>query len=743
MNRFTRRDFLRFGFTGAAMVGFGGSLTGCFSPPPEMSKKTIRTAGKLSMIASTCLLCAAGCGIIGEVSDGRLAKITGNPKHPNSRGKLCSRGHAGLNTLYDPDRLLYPLKRSGARGEGRWTRISWDQALAEISKKLDVLYHHGETELLWAEMGTPGAQELLLLNFLKAFGSPTVFPDGEFANLNQAAGRLLTWGTESLVSDVGKSRYILNFGANPYEDHEEYIYLARRIIEGRTANGAKVVTFDVHLTNTAGKSHEWFPLNPGTDGIIALAMAQHILQQGLHDKEFLTRWTNVPLPKLAEHLAQYTPEQAEKTSGVKATELRRLATEFAQTRPAAILTGRGVSSHQNGVFNERCIALLSAVVGNIDIPGGCCLPRTMDLGEPKWKARFTSSPQALAALQEGKAKAEVYITFMGNPVYGNPNTAETSQLFKDEKKVPLLVAADTHLTETGALADILLPMASYLESWNLESRPAMDLVPFVSLRQPMVPPLGKSMAGGETCIQLAKRMGGDFQKAFPYKSSKEFLGQAASRIGGLAKAGGFELLKKEGVWFDPGTKVTYRSFEKKGFPTPSGKVEIFSKRLQDRGLPALPTYVPIQAHQGIKDDEMILTLYRANVMTFRLANAKWLAEILHDNPLWINPDTARSMGFKRGDRVKVSSKVGSLVVPVRFSQGVHPRVVVLAEGLGHTELGTIARAKQEKSSDPDTSFLWWGKEGNGVNPHTLIRADFDPVGGGIAWNDTKVTLTKI
>jgi anaerobic selenocysteine-containing dehydrogenase len=101
------------------------------------------------------------------------------------------------------------------------------------------------------------------------------------------------------------------------------------------------------------------------------------------------------------------------------------------------------------------------------------------------------------------------------------------------------------------------------------------------------------------------------------------------------------------------------------------------------------------------------------------------------------------MGLKQGDRVKVSSKVGSLVVPVRFSQGVHPRVVVMAEGLGHTELGTIARAKQEKSSDPDTSLLWWGKEGNGVNPHVLVRADFDPVGGGIAWNDTRVTLSKV
>src|SRR4030042_636021 len=125
MDTITRRDFLKFGFTSAAVAGFGGSFTGCFSPPPASTRKVMRTAGKPVSIASTCLLCPAGCGIVGEVADGRLVKIVGNPKHPNNRGKICSRGHAGINALYDPDRLLYPMKRSGGRGEGKWARITW------------------------------------------------------------------------------------------------------------------------------------------------------------------------------------------------------------------------------------------------------------------------------------------------------------------------------------------------------------------------------------------------------------------------------------------------------------------------------------------------------------------------------------------------------------------------------------------------------------------------------------------
>jgi len=743
MTKISRRDFLKFGFTSAAVAGLGGSLIGCFSPPAGPERKIMRTAGQALSVPSTCLLCPAGCGILGQVSDGRLMKIQGNPNHPNNRGKVCSRGQAGANLLYDPDRLLYPLRRSGARGEGRWKRITWEEALEELSRRFKVIHQGGKTETLWVEMGTPGSKELLALKFLRAFGSPAVFADDSFPDPNKAMGLALTWGAESMISDVAKSRFILNFGANPYEDHEQYIYLAQRIVEGRIANAAKLVTFDVRLSNTAGKSHEWLPLNPGTDGIVALAMAQHILQQGLQDKEFLSRWTNLPQPKLVEHLSQYTPEAAEKVSGVKAADIRRLALEFAQLKPAATITGRGVSGHKNGVFNERCIALLNAVVGNIDLPGGCCLPRKIELDESKPKSSFSSSPQAFTALREGKAKVELYFAYMANPAYANPNTAEVLKILKDEKQVPFLVVADTNFTETGALADLLLPMASYLESWNLESRPAQDLVPFVSLRQPIVPPLGKSMAIGDCFLGLARKIGGNVQNALPYASSEEFIAKAAAKVEGLSSSGGIEFLKKEGVWLDRAAKPNYRSFEKKGFPTPSGKFEIFSKPLQDRGLPALPAYVPIKGHQWMKEDDLILTVNRANVMTLQTANSKWLSEIFHQNPLWINPETARVRGLRAGDRVKVTSETGSLIARVRLSQGVHPRVVTLTEGVGHWEMGRIARARKGKSSDPDTELLWWENEGNGVNPNAVIPADLDPVASGVARNDTKVTLTKI
>ena len=742
MGKLTRRDFLKIGVTGAALTGLGGALTGCFSPPPEVPRKMARTAGKPITLASTCRLCPAGCGILGEVADGRVTKINGNPRHPNNRGKLCPRGHAGLNVLYDPDRLLFPLKRSGARGEGRWTRITWEQALEEISKRLAPLPAQGKTEALWVEQGVGGEHDLLFLHFLKAFGNPAIFNDSSYPGESRAFAQSLTWGAEPLVNDAAKARFILNFGANPYENHEQYVPLAQRIVEGRLNNGAKMVTFDVRLSNTAGKSHEWIPVAPGTDGIVALALAHHILQQGLHDAEFLNKWTNVPAAKLSEHLAPYTPEQAEKTSGVKATEIRRLAVELAQAKPATVLTGRGVGGHHNGVLTERCVSLLCAVIGNIDIPGGNCLPRVLDLGEPALKTVYPSSPGAFSVLKEGKKRPEVFLAYMANPAYANPAPSEVAQILKDEKKVPFLVVADTHLTETGALADILLPMATYLESWNLETRPAMDLVPFVSIRQPISPPLGKSLPMGDAVLELGKRLGGDLAKAMAFSKSEEFIDRAASRIEGLAAAGGVAGLKKEGIWVQSGAKPAYRSFEKKGFSTPSGKGELFSKRLLDRGLSALPVYEPIPAHRDFKEGDLILTVHRVNVMSPGLGNAKWLAEIFHTNFLWLNPRTAESKGIREGDVVKIASKAGTLTLKVRLSQGVHPRVATLAEGLGHSELGKIARAKAAKTADLDSSLVWWEKEGNGVNPLALIPMDLDPIAGGAAWNDTKVTITK-
>ncbi|MEM9412358.1 MAG: molybdopterin-dependent oxidoreductase, partial [Planctomycetota bacterium] len=335
-------------------------------PDPEKYKNTKQVPGM-------CQLCSTICGIIGHVKDGQLIKIEGNPNDPNSRGRLCARGQAGLNHLYHPERLLYPLRRVGKRGEGKWKRISWDEALDEIAAKLKAIRDSGHPENFAFHQGRQRSKDALK-RFLNAYGTKTQLSHRSLCSGNRRAANLTyLWESDWDLNDVEHSKYILNFGSNAFEAHQGHIPFANRIQNGRYNNGAKLVTFDVRLSNTAGASDEWFAPFPGTDGAVALAMNHVILMAGKHDAEFIDRWTTSSTEELKGHLANYTPEWAEKVSGIKADDIRRIAHEFADAAPrATTMCNRGSSAHLNGFYNDRAIQLLNAMVGSVGKKGGWC-----------------------------------------------------------------------------------------------------------------------------------------------------------------------------------------------------------------------------------------------------------------------------------------------------------------------------------------------------------------------------------
>jgi anaerobic selenocysteine-containing dehydrogenase len=209
----------------------------------------------------------------------------------------------------------------------------------------------------------------------------------------------------------------------------------------------------------------------------------------------------------------------------------------------------------------------------------------------------------------------------------------------------------------------------------------------------------------------------------------------------LEGSGGLKYLKENGVWFDKNEKPRYRTFESKGFNTPSGKIEIYSERLKRRGFHPLPTYEPIPGHGDLKGKFVLVTV-EPNVMGSRIGNFRWLAEIKHQNPVWLNKDVAKQLHIEEGDRIKISTKIGSFVTDARLTFGIHPRVVAIERNLGHWGYGHIARAKRFKSKDPNTNLVWWEKEGNGISPNHIISGNSDPIGGGEAWNDTLVIISK-
>jgi len=741
-----RRDFLKW--------CLGSSQVFLFSPflelaaqagEPQGGQQVSRHTKKpLKGIPSLCQLCPARCGIIGYLEGDQLVKIGGNPKHPNNLGKVCSRGLAGVNLAYDPDRITSPMIRRGERGKGQWERISWEKAYGEVAARLKAIYQSGQKgDLVFQSENEPRGMIRL---FLDAFGKTLVLNDRRLHFANRDGGQWLTWGEEKGVPDVANSRYILNFGSNFYESHEFYAGFIGRLIEGRFQKKAKLVTFDVRLSHTGGNSDEWFPVTPGTDGIVALAMANVIVQDNLHDKTFTQKWLNLASSQLAQYLSEFAPEMAEKVSGIAATDIERIAREFAISQPSVAISGRGVSSHFNGVQNERCIFLLNAIVGNIDIPGGYCLPRTYrvdGLNVPAFdleNAHF--SPQNFISLvKRRRLMPQMVFIYESNPAYTNPETGLSSEVLKDEKLIPYLVVADSYMTETAMLADLVLPVATYLERWGIDSSPALDLIPFVALQQPTIHPYAKSVAMSDICIELSHRMGGGFRRNFRFNSTEEYIKKALSGIPKLESAGGLSYLKENGVWFDKNEKVRYKAYESTGFKTPSGKIEIQSERLKSRGFQPLPTYEPIPGHGDLKG-KFVLVTYEPNVMGPRTANFKWLAEIKHHNSLWLNRDVAKMLHIEEGDQVKISTKSGSVVMDVRLTFGIHPRVVAVERNLGHWGYGHIAQAKKFKSKDPNTLLVWWGRKGNGLSPNQIIPGESDPIGGGEAWNDTLVTISK-
>ncbi len=763
MSKISRRDFLKIGAASLAALAAEYEFLALVGAqrPGGGGRSVSRTTGvPRHPVPSTCLLCPARCGIIGFLEDNILVKIEGNPRDPNSRGRLCARGQAGIQQVYNPDRLLFPMKRKGARGSGEWQRISWDEAYSEVADKLRKVREGGLPEQFVFAAGIQGLSGIAR-RFMRAFGRPNVIEEATLYRANKEAAQELIWGARMDVNDVAHTRYMLNFGANPYEAHALYLGFVQRIIEGRM-KGAKLVTFDPRLSNTAGKSDEWFPLQPGTDGVVALAMANVIMQSGLHDKGFLDTWTNYPAEELATYLRGYSPEMAEKISGVAAADIRRIAIEFATTKPATTISAGGVTMHRNGVQNERAIALLNVITGNVDVKGGWCLPRTYRFGEPEpipptptqkselvQPADLPLAPRGVAqgvmsAIKEGRQSFQVLMSYGYNPAYFDPQSTLSAQVLADESLIPYHVAVDSFMSESAALADIVLPATTYLESWGVYSVPACEMVPFVTVQQPIVAFQGQSLPFDQMCIELAQRIGDELKEYFAFGTVQDYIKAAIAPINGLVEAGGLDHLKDYGVWFDPMAEPDYTAYEKGGFFTPSGKIEVHSSRLAEQGFSPLPTYEPIPDHGEMGEDELFLITFQWNVHTYGItANSMWLSEIVHESPLWINKETARKRGIKRGDLVEVRSSVGSVTARAFPVQGIHPQVVSIGGSCGHVGYGRVAQAKKFESRDPSTRLIWWEKGGNGANPSSIIPVASDPIGGGQPWDDTIVTIAKV
>ena len=504
-------------------------------PDPDKYRNTTKVHGM-------CQLCSTVCGITGHIKDGRIIKIEGNPKDPNSRGKLCARGQAALNHQYHPERLLYPLKRVGPRGSGKWRRITWDEAYDELATRLKDVKKTGKPEEFAFHQGRSRSKDAVN-RFLRAFGTNTALNHRGLCSASRRAAAL-TYLFESDwdLGDYERSKYILNFGSNMFEAHQGHVAGAQRVQRGRFENGAKLVTFDVRMSNTAGNSDEFYMPAPGTDGGIALAMAHTIISEKLYDAEFFNDWANVAIEELWEQIKQYTPEWAEQLSTVPAETIRRIAREFAAAAPAATtMCNRGSSAHINGYTNDRCIILLNVLVGSIGKKGGLCWMWTGGYDKkrfkepkmppkPKVKSLLADPPEFVLSnvwngmkvgeivyhyLQQERAKIQLYMTYNLDSPMTWPEMNVTRNVLLDEEKIGFHVCINPFLNETASFADMVLPWATYMERWDVDARGAYNLKPYLSMRRPMTKSLGEAKDIREIFAEIAHRVGPEMAQWYP------------------------------------------------------------------------------------------------------------------------------------------------------------------------------------------------------------------------------------
>ncbi len=594
----TRRGFIKQGMAAMSTLAVGETIAllpgEAQAAAPELTgqrKAARRPNGKgrlkndyskATIHKGVCLNCSTVCGIQGYVIDGKLVKVSGNPEDPNNGKALCAKGQSGPTINTYADRLLYPLKRVGPRGSGKWQRITWDEAYGEIASRIRKAMDEGKPEEVAIHIGRSRiASEMN--RFLDAIGSPSLFNHRAICSSNKRASNYVCLGETDWESvDLERSKYLLNFGANFYEAHQGAIHFAIRAIKARYDNGAKLVTFDVRMSNTAGRSDEWWAPNPGSDGAVALGMARAIMDAGEFDREFLDNWSNIRADELHAWLKQndYSPEWASEISGIPAADIRRMALEFAAQRPAcAAFTNRGSGAHYNGFNNDRAVILLNAIVGSIGKPGGYCytveptrIPGLVfpevkpEPPKPTAKSVIENPPEWPLAnkwqrmkvgqivydyIKQGRGKVQVYLSYtLASPTTWPEGRSLAVSVLKDEALIPFHACSDVVYSETAHYADMILPDASYMERWGFDTRNNMELRDYVTLRQPIVPPPAECVSFVDVMIQLGKRISPQTAKYFAFKDHEEWVKLRCADLAKRVGEDGFAYMKKHGVWQD-------------------------------------------------------------------------------------------------------------------------------------------------------------------------------------------------
>ena len=744
-----RRNFIKI----SALTGMIATLDACGRP----DQKLIRFVPEEDLIPgiatwkpSVCTLCSAGCGLLVRVMEGDAEvvrhgqrgvmqmglakKLEGNPKSPINQGKLCARGHAGLQVLYNPDRITHPIKRIGSRGSGEFQAISWDDALKELSAHLAALQAAKTTgSLSFLARPLSGQRHELIERFLKAFGAPPAvwYQPFDEAVLRQA--NLLSFGHGALPTlDLGRADYVLSFGADflgtwnsPVAQSVGYGAMRR----GRAGRRGKFVQVEARMSQTGANCDEWIACRPGTEGLLALGIAHVILNQKLASQDPGSKAGSL-IPGWSAGLPESTPEAVEKQTGVSAAVITRIAHELTKSGSATALIGGAPLAHTNGLFNALAVNALEALVDTVRDPGPILgftpEPAMSDAEKSTAQTGFAGINSLAQSVLQGQPNApQMLLLYEANPIFSAPPGTRIREAIA---KIPYIVSFGNFIDETSAQADLILPDHAPLESWldSMGESGSLQSVakPDTARRCPAA-----RYAGDARCTSWPRETaGGDVAKALPFATYDAMLRMAYVPL--RARGGSIDAktdddfwsaLQAQGVWSStPGTASTAGSKSAASTSAPAA-----AKRA--------PMALTAPEFTGTADDFpfYFLPYVSQSFGDGSLANLPWLQELpdVLTTAMWsswveINPKTGARLGIQQGDLVEIGSQQGNVRAPAVLSPGIAPDVVAMPVGQGHENFGRFA-------------------SGRGANPLSILATVTEHETGSLAWAATRVKIARV
>jgi len=702
--KISRRSFLK---TSGAI----GATAGLTTVLPKKTKAATDVKfKKIERIPTICEQCFWRCGIIATVIDGKLHHIEGNPKNPNNRGKICARGNAGVALLYEKDRLTDPLIRIGERGSNQWQKVSWKDALDYTAENLlKVAKKYGvEANALFSH----GASAKFIRDLYKYWGTPnTAAPSFAQCLGPRNVAYELTYG-ETIGSperlDLGNAKVIVLIGSALGEN----IHTGQIIdFTDGIGKGAQIIAVDPRFSVAASKAKWWLPIKPGTDTALILSWMHVIIKEKEYDAQFVKQSTT-GFAELKKHVETYSPEWAEKITEIPANVIRETARAMMKAKPAVLVhPGRHSAWYGNDVQRARSLAILASLLGTWGQKGGYFLKTPLDFhyeGLPIPEAPEITVERADGAGttyplggNEGLTQEMVKATLNQKPypikswmVFGQnifnsiPSQEDTLRAIDN---LDFYAVVDLRPTQPTWYADVVLPEDSYLERYDKLMTVTSWREPYIALRQPVVKRQHNTRPGWWIAKELGERMG--LGAYFPYTDYEDVIRHQLKSVG-LS----FGQLKKEGVLTFPGKPYLKRN-ESYKFKTENGKVQLYSKELEELGFDPLPKFeaVPDPPKGYFRLVYGLMPVHSHGKTESNL----WLNTIISEPHLWINETIGRSMGLKDGQEVTVENQDGfkSDRIKILMTPGMRPDAVYLPHGFGGNDRGLLNYTRRQVSDN--------------------------------------------